>query len=395
MNDRMVICHPPMVARATAAQRPQKNARIPADRTTLIAVVLCIGILPVGVSSFAQPEDSKPEITRTITADEWRAVVDNEILVDLVSVSKCEDGKRTSWHPDGIPLRKMPYDAIAHDATPAEGNTRFEICAQFLGLGDRRIETEWRSDPGADVAEPRGSVPTKDGERLHDHQVWLVEFPNEVKICSIQVQFVVGGPRANDVGNRPIGEGENVSSGLIDFGPISLRAGIVDLGLHRNLVNSMVPVNELTVTRNGDGVLLEDRGDIAYLHTKRSYRPPFALKTRVKTDSTNIRLYYGDWNKEGEKAGILIFNWEGNQSELRVHYPNSDRLTPVPGKGHLSVNEWHDVVWDFEPTRMRILVDGEERFASEGDFRDVDEKLGIGPAFGSKVTVQRFEVMAR
>lgn len=395
MNDRMVPRHRPVVVRPTGVRRPRTNARIPADRSTLIAVVLCIGIFPVGVSSFAQPEDSKTEITRTIVADEWRAVVDDEIWVDLVSVSKREDGKRTSWHPDGIPLREIPCDAITHDATPAEGNTEYEICARFLGLGDRRIETEWRSDPEADIGEPRGRVPTKNGERLNDHQVWLVEFPHEVKICSIQVQFIVGEPGANDAANGPIGEAKNLSSGLIDFGPTSLRAGIVDLGQRRNLVNSMLAVNELTVTRSGDGVLLEDRGEIAYLRTERSYRPPFVLRTRVKTDSTNIRLYYGDWGKEGEKAGVLIFNWEGNQSELRVHYPNSDRLTPVPGKGNVSVNEWHDIVWDFEPTRMRILVDGEERFASEGDFRDVDKTLGIGPAFGSKVTVQRFEVMAR
>jgi hypothetical protein len=226
-----------------------------------------------------------------------------------------------------------------------------------------------------------------------DHQVWLAEFPDDVQVCSIQVQFLLREPGGNN--NGPAGEGKVVSSGLLDFGPTSLRMGIVDLGLHRNLVTTMQGVNEVKAKREGNVVMLEDGGDTAYLQTSRTYRPPFALRTRVKTDSTNIRLYCGDYSTNDEKTGRVIFNWEGNQSELRVHYPNSDRFEAVPEKGSVSVNEWHDIVWEFEPDRMRILVDGEERYAAEGDFRDVNETLGIGPAWGSKVSVERFEVKDR
>jgi hypothetical protein len=108
------------------------------------------------------------------------------------------------------------------------------------------------------------------------------------------------------------------------------------------------------------------------------------VKTTARTDSTNLRLYYA--------AGVVIFNWEKNPETLRVHDPLTNQRTGVRGKGNISTNEWNEIEWKVLPERMEIRVNGRLRHKAVGDFKALKAPIGIGPAFGSKVSVKSFQV---
>ncbi|MCC6695193.1 MAG: carboxypeptidase regulatory-like domain-containing protein [Candidatus Hydrogenedentes bacterium] len=162
-------------------------------------------------------------------------------------------------------------------------------------------------------------------------------------------------------------------------------------------LGSMVSVRGCKVEqRDGHVVLTAPFGDQFYIETKDQFRPPFRVKTRAMTDSLNLRLYYCGY------PGQMIFNWEaeGRHDELRISHPKERRLVAglwaategVKCNGAISPNEWHDIEWEIRADSMRVLVDGEERFAGEVDYSDCEGTLGIGPAWGSTVTVESFKV---
>jgi len=76
---------------------------------------------------------------------------------------------------------------------------------------------------------------------------------------------------------------------------------------------------------------------------------------------------------------------------LRVHDPLSGQQTPVPGKGLVSPNEWHAIIWEIQNTGMTLVVDGQLRFQNRKDYHALEAAAGIGP-FLSKVTVDYFLV---
>ncbi|HXT42479.1 MAG TPA: J domain-containing protein [Candidatus Angelobacter sp.] len=154
-----------------------------------------------------------------------------------------------------------------------------------------------------------------------------------------------------------------------------------------DILSSMIPVNNPTVTQAPDGVSLTGGNAPAdrdrYIITSQTFHAPFVIRTVVKTDSINVRLHAG--------TGGVIFNWEGNPSELRVHDPLTGRITPVPGRGFIWPNEWHEVVWEIRQTGMKISVDGQARFQNQKDYRSLQATPGIGMAW-SKITVEYFVV---
>lgn len=152
-----------------------------------------------------------------------------------------------------------------------------------------------------------------------------------------------------------------------------------------DLLTAMVSVGRCVMKQEADYVALTpSTPDRSYMRTKEAFCPPFVLQIRGMTDSTNLRLYYG--------SGMVIFNWELRPTELRVHDPLTGRVTRVRGQGYISPNRWHDITWEIEPDGMRVLVDGEERFRRTGDYSKIEEPVGIGPAFGSKLSVQSFVI---
>ena len=97
-------------------------------------------------------------------------------------------------------------------------------------------------------------------------------------------------------------------------------------------------------------IVLKTDGDRAHILTAKEHKPPFALHVTAKTDSKNLRLYYN--------AGILIFNWELNEDELRIHDPTTNEMVGVANQGKIEPDKYHDIVWEIYPNGMRVLVDG-------------------------------------
>lgn len=151
-----------------------------------------------------------------------------------------------------------------------------------------------------------------------------------------------------------------------------------------NILESMVPMNNVDVVKAAEGVTLTPRGEWPYLESLKSARPPLVIRTRAKTELNNIRLYYG-------VVGRVIFNWELNPAELRVHDPLTGKLTAVGGKGMLTTKEWHDIAWEISTNSMKITVDGEVRFEGKGYYSSLSGFPAIGPA-DSPVTVSSFAV---
>jgi hypothetical protein len=126
--------------------------------------------------------------------------------------------------------------------------------------------------------------------------------------------------------------------------------------------------------------------DLAKILTAKEHKPPFVLRVKAKTDSTNVRLYYN--------AGMVIFNWEVSEDELRIHDPATNEIIPVDNQGKIEPNVYHDIVWEMYPNGMRVLVDGKERARRLGNYEKLEAALGIGPAWGSIITMNSFRVEA-
>ncbi|MCB1228916.1 MAG: hypothetical protein KDN19_01540 [Verrucomicrobiae bacterium] len=123
-----------------------------------------------------------------------------------------------------------------------------------------------------------------------------------------------------------------------------------------------------------------------WVESRRDFSPPFRIRARVKTDSTNIRFYYG-------KGILAVFNWEMNVEELRLRDPATYRAIGVPGAGSVSANEMHDFVIDVRKNQIEVSVDGKQRATMDGAFDSLDSPVGIGPAVGSVVTVESFQIV--
>jgi hypothetical protein len=152
-----------------------------------------------------------------------------------------------------------------------------------------------------------------------------------------------------------------------------------------NILDAMVPMNNVGVVKGAEGVTLTSRGQWwSYIETPTAFRPPLVIRTRAKTELNNIRLYYG-------VVGRVIFNWELNPAELRVHDPLTGKGTGVGGRGMVTTKEWHDIVWEIDTNAMKISVDGEVRFEGKGYYSGLNGFPGIGPV-DSPVTVNSFAV---
>jgi hypothetical protein len=182
-------------------------------------------------------------------------------------------------------------------------------------------------------------------------------------------------------------------------GPVSLRRVVIEKsttvkpepplastrqGVLGNILSSMLPVDDVRVADEPEGFSLTPGSATSpQLRFPESIRPPFVIRTRAKTDSVNLRLYYG--------AGIIIFNWEDNPGELRVHDPKTGQITSAAEKGRILPNDWHAIVWEVLETGMKISVDGVVRFQNRQNYHAVEGFPGIGP-YLSKVTVDSFVV---
>jgi len=157
---------------------------------------------------------------------------------------------------------------------------------------------------------------------------------------------------------------------------------------HQVVVDDILPmmVRETNLTEHfgPEGAILRSSVDWRYgLMSPQSFHPPFTIRTRAKTDAFNLRLFC--------EHGMIIFNWELNSRELRVHDPLNGAPTPVANQGFILPNEWHDIVWSIQPMGMTLQVDGRTRFQNHRDYRAVNGRVGIAP-YKSELTVDYFAV---
>lgn len=117
------------------------------------------------------------------------------------------------------------------------------------------------------------------------------------------------------------------------------------------------------------------------LESPQALRPPVEITLVAKTDSTNIRMAYA--------ADQIIFNWEVDPNQLRVHGGPANGLHQ-PGKGHIPVNKYVTIKWLVSPTNQAIYVDGNLRFEHNGDYSQINRRASVFPANGSTVTVKSF-----
>ncbi|MFV1995223.1 MAG: hypothetical protein ACC661_07285, partial [Verrucomicrobiales bacterium] len=137
--------------------------------------------------------------------------------------------------------------------------------------------------------------------------------------------------------------------------------------------------------KDGKWFLTSRHNSSSYANSKDDFKPPFEILARAGTDSVEIRFFYS--NKQ-----IVIFNWSSNPSQLRVENPMTGRATGVRDKGFLERNKLHDLKIQITAEKISVFASGELLGEVAGKFGDMEGPVGIGPAFGSKVTVERFAV---
>jgi hypothetical protein len=159
-----------------------------------------------------------------------------------------------------------------------------------------------------------------------------------------------------------------------------LRKGETELLRLRNEVGQLrdkLNSGELALTEE---VVLKgsDRFD-----TNRKYRPPVEITLVAKTDSTNLRLAYA--------ATQIIFNWEQDQSQLRVNGGPADGLHKA-GAGLIPAGDYVNIKWIVTEQYQEIYVNGESRYRHEGDYSQINRFVSVFPALGSTVTLKGLQV---
>ena len=128
--------------------------------------------------------------------------------------------------------------------------------------------------------------------------------------------------------------------------------------------------------------------------TPQNFSAPLKIELRAKTDSTNIRV--------GFRSGGVIFNWEHNPNELRVHDIATGRENGYSDRGTVPVDEFVDIEWTIGRDVMIVKVNGELRHCGDG-YRYI-QRLKANPEFippsqvnlttfaGATVTVESLRV---
>lgn len=149
---------------------------------------------------------------------------------------------------------------------------------------------------------------------------------------------------------------------------------------------------EPLVNYDSGSVQIKSATDTDLLQTPDKYALPLKIAITAKTDSTNIRLYYG--------VGEIIFNWECNLNQLRLHDPLTAAQFGYNDLGYIEPNQLTEIVWELELNVMRIIVDGKVRFESSDvpylqdikKSKKILSKVGVGSAWGSNITITKFDV---
>ena len=138
----------------------------------------------------------------------------------------------------------------------------------------------------------------------------------------------------------------------------------------RNVLSTMTGVRQ---SRDGLAIVVNPNE----LATPGNYRPPIEIEYVLKTDS-QVRIGYA--------ASQIIFNWELDNSELRVDSgPVASQHRP--GAGAIPKNELVRIRQVVRPKEMIFYVNGKERARWSGDFSRINDPIRI-KAHGSILQIQ-------
>ncbi len=127
---------------------------------------------------------------------------------------------------------------------------------------------------------------------------------------------------------------------------------------------------------------------VGTIRSREKVSVPFRADFVVKTDSNDIRIGYG-------ARGSVTFNWKVRPQVLRFEDPIKPGFSEVPGKGSVPVNQFVKITWINDVDELRILVDGEERVRTRGDYHNLSEQLSIRPAFRSQITIKSISITSK
>jgi WD40 repeat protein len=120
----------------------------------------------------------------------------------------------------------------------------------------------------------------------------------------------------------------------------------------------------------------------SWITTKKSYSGPIEITAIARTVHQNIRIHAFN--------GSVIFNWELNPDQLRVHRPDNTVAT-APAK-RLLANTWYSIRWRITENGMRIAVDGNLVFEEMSTYDLSKGYPVIMPGFDSRVDVMHLAV---
>ncbi len=81
---------------------------------------------------------------------------------------------------------------------------------------------------------------------------------------------------------------------------------------------------------------------------------------------------------------------------LGARAPRADPATAekhgIEGKGFITTTDWHEIVWEIQLDRMRVIVDDEVRFDAPGNYSGIESAPSVGPCFGSTISIREFSI---
>ncbi len=171
--------------------------------------------------------------------------------------------------------------------------------------------------------------------------------------------------------------------------------GSVGWGATVSVLDQLTADGEGVLTKTNEGVELRTKtGGEGKAFTKNEFKTPLMITAVCKTDSQNLRLYYAQ--------GMAIFNWEGNEDELRFHDPKTHEGKGFAHGGQIPKNTWVTVKWIIDSAGTSISVNGVVRGVFQGDYskisakvrdRHVSEVRGDGAVVDGDVTATSFRAV--